>query len=144
MGGESRDEAHPPGLGSYRQALTIMATVMTPRGQEEGTPTSSGRRVTNALAESDLEILHGARVLIVEDHQLFGEAISWALEQRGIEVVGLTGDADEALATVRRERPSLVLMDLGLPAANGLLVGKVIVEEMPETRVLVTVIPRAM
>jgi DNA-binding NarL/FixJ family response regulator len=87
-------------------------------------------------AQSEVEILQGTTVVIVDDHTLFAEAIKWALEQRGARVVGVAGDAADALAMVEHERPDLVLLDLGLPGASGLSVGETIAEEYPETKLV--------
>jgi two-component system, NarL family, response regulator LiaR len=89
-----------------------------------------------STAELDLQVFDGISVLIVEDHKLFAEAIKWALEQRGARVVGITADADEALDTVRRARPHVVLLDLGLPGASGLSVGRTIAEDHPEVKLV--------
>lgn len=77
------------------------------------------------------------RVLIVDDHKLFAEAIRSTLSREGIEVVDIAMTADEALASVRQDPPDLVLMDIGLPDQSGLVVGARILEECPQTRVVV-------
>jgi len=77
-----------------------------------------------------------ARVLIVDDHMLFAEAIRLALEEHDIEVVGIAVSGEEALTAVRRWHPDLALVDIGLPDRSGLAVGKAILQEFPETKVL--------
>src|ERR687891_579759 len=54
------------------------------------------------------------RVLIVDDHRLFADLITPPLEERGHTVIGLATTGPSALATVRHERPELVLLDLSL------------------------------
>lgn len=76
------------------------------------------------------------RVLIVEDHLLFAEAIRPQLEAGGIEVVAVVTTGQEAVVTAARERPDLVLIDLGLPDQSGLTTGAAILAEAPETSVL--------
>ena len=78
----------------------------------------------------------GATVLIVDDHRLFAEVIRSTLEGLGMRIVGVAGSARQALAITRRQHPAIVLLDLGLPDGNGLEVGRVILQERPETRVL--------
>jgi DNA-binding NarL/FixJ family response regulator len=87
-------------------------------------------------AEDSPASLPGSRVLIVDDHQLFAETIRWLMERHGVQVVGLAATAEEALERCRRDRPDLVLLDLGLPGAGGLAVGRAILEELPDTRVV--------
>jgi DNA-binding NarL/FixJ family response regulator len=76
------------------------------------------------------------RVLIVDDHALFSEALGPLLEQNGMEVLGIAGSGAEALEAVRRERPEVVLVDLGLPDMTGLALGREILEEEPKAKVL--------
>ncbi|HXF57756.1 MAG TPA: response regulator transcription factor [Actinomycetota bacterium] len=80
--------------------------------------------------------LVGCRVLIVDDHQLFAETIRWLMERHGM-VVGLASEPGEALHRCRQDRPDLVLLDLGLPGADGIALGRAILEESPETKVIV-------
>ena len=77
------------------------------------------------------------RVLLVDDHTLFAEAIRLAIETRGMEVVDVVHTAEHALPAVRRFRPDLVLVDIGLPDGSGLVVGEAILEEVPDTKVMV-------
>ncbi|NRQ39776.1 response regulator transcription factor [Nonomuraea sp. NN258] len=60
------------------------------------------------------------RVLIVDDHPLFRHGLRAALESSGdIEVVAEAGSAAEIDEAVARHRPTVVIMDLGLPGASG-------------------------
>jgi DNA-binding NarL/FixJ family response regulator len=77
-----------------------------------------------------------ARVLLVDDHILFAEAIRLAMESRGMEVVDVVQTAQQALPAVRRLRPDLVLLDIGLPDGSGLDVGEAILEEVRDAKVL--------
>jgi DNA-binding NarL/FixJ family response regulator len=78
----------------------------------------------------------GIHVLIVEDQQLFAEALQWVLEALGMQVVGVTTWGEEAMSIARREQPELVLLDVSLPGMSGLSVGKRILHELPETKVV--------
>src|ERR687892_1444579 len=77
------------------------------------------------------------RVLIVDDHQLFAEAIRSALERAGIDVVDVATNEHETLTAVSRHEPALVLMDLGLPDANGFEVGQKLLARDPGVKVLI-------
>ena len=77
------------------------------------------------------------RILIVDDHKLLGEAIRWALESHGMQIIGIAEDRDQALQIVSQEHPDLVLLDIGLPRESGLTVGNEILERFPETKVVV-------
>lgn len=76
------------------------------------------------------------RILIVDDHRLFAEAVGTALADEGYEVVAVAATGAEAVATARLFRPDLVLMELELPDASGVDVGSEILREHPDGRVL--------
>ena len=61
------------------------------------------------------------RVVIVDDQALVRAGFRLILETEvGIEVVGEGSDGAEAIATVRRTRPDVVLMDVRMPRMDGL------------------------
>jgi DNA-binding NarL/FixJ family response regulator len=78
----------------------------------------------------------GARVLIVDDHRLFADALRGALERRGLDVVGLAATGEEALRLAGELRPDVVLLDLGLPDSTGLDIGKEILARLPHTKII--------
>ena len=60
------------------------------------------------------------RILLVEDNQVFREALELLLGMRAeIEVVASVGDGSEAVAAVEQHRPQVVLMDYRLPGMDG-------------------------
>ena len=59
------------------------------------------------------------RVLIVDDHPGFRVVARELLQYQGFDVVGEAGDAAAALLEVHRLAPDLVLLDVGLPDADG-------------------------
>lgn len=77
------------------------------------------------------------RVLIVDDHKLFAEAIRVALTEAGINVVGSASTGREALRLAASTKPELVLMDLGLPDINGIRLGQDLMIRHPEMKILV-------
>jgi CheY-like chemotaxis protein len=64
-------------------------------------------------------ILHGFRILLVEDHEMVGRLLSSIVEQLG-HIPVLAGTADEALTFISRDGVALVIMNLNLPDASGL------------------------
>ena len=61
------------------------------------------------------------RVLIVDDHRLFAEALRAILEsESGIEVVGLATTGTEAVRGTAELGPDVVLMDISMPDVDGL------------------------
>ena len=59
------------------------------------------------------------RVLVVDDEPAVRDFLRMDLEQQGLAVLEAP-DAKEALQRIRRDRPDLVLLDLGLPDRDGL------------------------
>jgi DNA-binding NarL/FixJ family response regulator len=76
------------------------------------------------------------RVLIVDDHKLFADAIGPALQRQGVEVIGVATNGADAIDIVRVERPDAVLIDIGLPDKSGLVVGSEIQDESPGTTLI--------
>ena len=76
------------------------------------------------------------RALIVDDHLLFAEAIRSTLESNGIDVVAVATDGAEAMRAVHDHRPDLALVDIGLPDQSGLALGKQILADFRDTKVL--------
>lgn len=58
------------------------------------------------------------RILIVEDEKELVELITFRLEGEGFHVL-TAFDGVEALATVEKERPDLILLDILMPKMNG-------------------------
>jgi DNA-binding NarL/FixJ family response regulator len=60
------------------------------------------------------------RVLVVDDHRLFSEALAAALElDERFTVVGQARDGLEAVEVAARVRPDAVVMDLHMPRLDG-------------------------
>jgi DNA-binding NarL/FixJ family response regulator len=77
-----------------------------------------------------------ARILLVDDHPLVCQGLKALLEPRH-EVVGMVHDGALVEDAVRRLRPDLVLLDLGLPNKLGLDLCRDLTRDYPATRVLV-------
>jgi two-component system, NarL family, nitrate/nitrite response regulator NarL len=96
----------------------------------------NARAVVRGRSTSRFRADQEIRVLIVDDQKLFAEALQGALERKGMTVIGVTPSGEEAVFLARRTRPDIVLLDLGLPGAEGLEVGRMILGEVPGTSLL--------
>jgi two-component system nitrate/nitrite response regulator NarL len=76
------------------------------------------------------------RVLVVDDHALFTDAILPTLRGMGWDVVDVVRRGEEAIETARRESPDVVMIDLGLPDMGGVDVGTRILADLPGTIVI--------
>lgn len=78
------------------------------------------------------------RILIVDDHPLFRRGIRWSLESEpSIEVVGETGDGQQAIQLTDQLMPDVILMDINLPHMSGLEVTRIIRRRHPQTGVII-------
>ncbi|KUJ80798.1 LuxR family transcriptional regulator [Ruegeria marisrubri] len=78
------------------------------------------------------------RVLIVDDHPMVAEGIQSILESYDdVEVVGTLGNGQDAVDQVTALRPDVILMDLNMPGLGGLSATEIILERLPETRILI-------
>jgi DNA-binding NarL/FixJ family response regulator len=83
------------------------------------------------------------RVLIVDDQRLLCEGFRKLIElEPDLEVVGMAGDGEEALAMVERlsatrTAPDVVLMDVRMPRLDGIAATRAIIERWPEIRVVI-------
>jgi DNA-binding NarL/FixJ family response regulator len=79
------------------------------------------------------------RIFIVDDHDLMREGVRAILERDPLfQVVGETGDGQEAIRLVRALKPDVVLMDVYLPGGiGGLEATETIAKDCPEVRVII-------
>lgn len=78
------------------------------------------------------------RVVIVDDHKVVRVGLAAVLASMAdIEVVDSVGTAGEAIESVRRHRPDVLVLDLRLPDRPGTSVIGPVREDSPTTRILV-------
>jgi DNA-binding NarL/FixJ family response regulator len=74
-----------------------------------------------------------ARILIADDHAIFGEALRVYLE-RTFTVVGMVVDGRALLAAAVRLRPDVIVTDVAMPLLNGLDAARRIREQVPNAK----------
>ena len=77
------------------------------------------------------------KVLLVDDHSLVRRGFRRMLEDESdMEVVGEAGSGEESIKLAKELRPHVVVMDCALPGMNGLQATRKILEDSPDTAVL--------
>lgn len=75
------------------------------------------------------------RVLLVDDHCMFLEALRLALQSVGqFDVVGVATNTDEGLLLANEREPDVVICDIQLPGAGGFCLAEALHAQRPETR----------
>jgi len=77
------------------------------------------------------------RVLVVDDHQLVRAGLITLLEAAAdIQVAGEAADGRQALEAAKAASPDVVLMDLSMPVLDGVAATRLLLAELPRTRVV--------
>lgn len=77
------------------------------------------------------------RILLIDDHALFRSGVHALLQrQSDFEVVGEASDGLEGLKRAKQFRPDVILLDLNMPGLSGLETLKLLVQDVPETAVV--------
>jgi DNA-binding NarL/FixJ family response regulator len=77
------------------------------------------------------------RVLIVDDHVMVRQGLRAVLQSYpNIDVVGEAGNGEEAISSVAKLRPAIVVMDIGMPTLDGIGATRLIKMQYPQIAVL--------
>lgn len=77
------------------------------------------------------------RVMVVDDHPLFREGLRHILEsEEDIEVVAEADTGEMALREARRHVPDIIILDVNMPALDGIQAARRICNEMETVRVV--------
>jgi DNA-binding NarL/FixJ family response regulator len=77
-----------------------------------------------------------ARVVVVDEQILFAEGLRAALRNHGIDVVGIAARGREGITLAKHTRPEFVLVDMNLSDMDGVAVGRRILADLPETKLM--------
>ena len=81
--------------------------------------------------------MSSVRVLVVEDFAPFAQFICSTLAERpDVKVIGEVADGLEAVQKAELLEPDLVLLDIELPALNGIEAGRQIRKRAPESKII--------
>ncbi|HSG26037.1 MAG TPA: response regulator transcription factor [Anaerolineales bacterium] len=77
------------------------------------------------------------KILLVDDHEVVRLGIKALLSNYPeFEVVTEAGNADEAITKAQEYEPDVIIMDIRLPGKSGIDATREIIEEMPNTKVI--------
>ena len=77
------------------------------------------------------------RIVLADDHPIFRRGLREVLEQQSdFKVVAECGDGEEALAAIERERPTIAVLDVGMPKQDGFAVVRALSEKGDSTRLV--------
>jgi DNA-binding NarL/FixJ family response regulator len=79
----------------------------------------------------------GLRVMVVDDHPMWRDAIARDLGEAGCEVVATVGEGRLAVRIAPATRPEVVILDLQLPDLPGVEVARLLMACEPQPKVLV-------
>ncbi|WP_290058111.1 response regulator transcription factor [Amycolatopsis solani] len=144
-GGVSRDTAHRvlasaalptwPALEAVVTALDgdigRFRTLWAEARRPEGTPAAE------PVAEPVAGAVSPVRLVVVEDHPLYREAIVQAMRAAGHTIVGTSSSGEEAVSLALDTRPDVVLMDHGMRGMTGIDAAARIRSADPAIRVLI-------
>ena len=78
------------------------------------------------------------RVVLIEDNDVFRQAIELLLELRGdIAIVAADSDGVRAVELCKEHQPDVILLDYRLPGLDGVQVARLVRQECPEVAVVV-------
>jgi DNA-binding NarL/FixJ family response regulator len=77
------------------------------------------------------------RVMVVDDHPMWRDAVERDLAAAGFDVVGVAATGAEALARFPAARPQVLVLDLQIPAPTGVEVTAEVLRRDPSARVLI-------
>jgi two-component system, NarL family, nitrate/nitrite response regulator NarL len=77
------------------------------------------------------------RILLIDDHTLFRSGVSALLQrQPDLDVVGEASDGVEGVKRAKQHLPDVILLDLNMPGLSGLETLQLLVEDLPDTAVV--------
>jgi DNA-binding NarL/FixJ family response regulator len=78
----------------------------------------------------------GVSVLLADDHPVFRQGLRALLEREKFEVLGEASDGLEAIAMAERLQPGVIVIDLAMPALNGIDAAREILRRATRAKVI--------
>ena len=124
------------GMGIMRERIAAVGgTLQIISAPGRGTRIVIG--IPNRENLPDRNEIGGLRVVIADDHPMFRDGLRNLLVARGIKVVGVAKDGQEAVALTAAQRPDIAILDIQMPVMDGIEAVRQIKMQAPEVRLLV-------
>lgn len=79
-----------------------------------------------------------ARILIVDDHEIFRRGLRSLLESRSdYDISGEAADGVQAIEKAKELLPDIIVMDVSMPQMDGLQATRAILAERPNSKILI-------
>lgn len=80
---------------------------------------------------------HNHKIIIVDDHKIFREGLSFVLSHlNGFEVIGEAPNGFIFLEMIKETRPDIVLMDISMPRIDGVTATIKAIERYPDLKII--------
>lgn len=78
------------------------------------------------------------KIVIADDQELIRQSLSIVLNQReGFEVIDAVSNGQETIASIRKNRPDIILMDIRMPKMDGVQCTRIIKENYPDIKIII-------
>ncbi len=78
------------------------------------------------------------KVLIADDQELIRQSLQIVLDSReNLQVTDAVANGQEAVGSVRREKPDVILMDIRMPKMDGVQCTKIIKDQCPDIKIII-------
>lgn len=81
-------------------------------------------------------------IMLVDDHPVLRGGLRRILEEHHYRVVAEAGNGEEALASLSRHKPTIVILDIGLPGVRGIELAAEMLESRPDARIIFLTVHR--
>jgi DNA-binding NarL/FixJ family response regulator len=80
------------------------------------------------------------KILLADDHPIFREGLRKIIQQeKSFMVIDCSGDGNQALEIIRKNKPDVAVLDISMPGLTGLKIAKVIADEnLPTLPIILT------